>query len=189
MKSVDIIKQLVSGDLMMGERKGQDPISFWNVAKLLFSGNALPLNLDEATNAFYRRLLILKMDTKPTNADPGLEEKLLQDIDYFIYKAVQAVSFSFMLGCITESQNSKNEVKKLYKYSDTVAAFLDDCTVPRVGAKVDRSALYVAYQFYCGENGRTALTRNAFYKNLEDSKKICSTSSCGKRYFRDIELI
>lgn len=189
MKSVDIIKQLVSGDLMMGERKGQDPINFWNVAKLLFSGNTLPLNLDEATDAFYRRLLILKMDTKPANADPNMEEKLLKDIDYFIYKAVQAVQFSFMLGGITESRRSREEVMKLYKYSDTVQAFLDDCTVSCMGAKVERSALYVAYQFYCGENDRTALTRNAFYRNLTESKKICHRRDSNGRYFSNIKLI
>ena len=189
MRSVDIIKQLTSGDLMMGERKGQDPINFRNVAKLLFSGNTLPLNLDEATDAFYRRLLILKMDNKPVNVDPNLEEKLIQDIDYFIYKAVQAVGASFLIGGIMDSPRSKEEVMKLYKYSDTVAAFLNECTAPCQGARVERSALYIAYQFYCGENGRTPLGRNSFYRNLEESKKICPFKSGNERGFKDIKLI
>lgn len=189
MKSVDIIKQLVSGDSMSGERKGKDPISFQNTAKLLFSGNALPLNLDEATNAFYRRIIILKMDKPPRNADPELIDKLIQDIDYFIYRAVQEFSFAYMLGAITESDSSRAEVKKLYKYSDTVAAFLDDCTVRCLGARVERGALYNAYQAYCYEEERTPLTRNKFYKNLEESKKICPRKSHGARVFEDIELV
>lgn len=188
MKSVDIIKQLVSGDMMMGERKGQDPVSFWNIAKLLFSGNTLPLNLDEATNAFYRRLLILKMDNKPQNVNPSLEDELLKDIDYFIYEAVRGVQRAFMLGEIRESSRSREEVKKLYKYSDTVAAFLDDCTVSCPGAKIERSALYMAYQFYCGENGRVPLSRMNFYRNMTDSKKICHKRDSTGRYFCDIEL-
>ena len=186
MRSVDTIKQLVSADFMMGERKRKDPISFKNCAKLLFSGNSLPLNLDENSNAFYRRLLILKMDTPPKRIDVDLEEKLFRNIDCFIYAAVYALSAVYMLGCISESPNSKEEVKNLHKYSDTVTAFLEECTIRQPGSNTNKSQFYEAYVQYCYGNSRTALGRNSFYRSLRESNGITLYKTGGERVVRDV---
>lgn len=59
MESVDIIKKAVGEDTLLYEKKGQDPTQFNSYAKLLFSANEMPLNLDDKTNAYYQRLLVL----------------------------------------------------------------------------------------------------------------------------------
>ena len=62
MESVDIIKKAVGEDTLLYEKKGQDPTQFNSYAKLLFSANEMPLNLDDKTNAYYRRLLVLDIN-------------------------------------------------------------------------------------------------------------------------------
>ena len=76
---------------MICERKGRDPVPFRSYAKLIFSANKIPLNLDEKSNAFYRRLLILEMNKKPTKKDLELGEKLQAEIGYSIWMAVGAL--------------------------------------------------------------------------------------------------
>lgn len=66
---VDNIKKATGEDVMICERKGRDPVPFRSYAKLIFSANKIPLNLDEKSNAFYRRLLILEMNNKPKKKD------------------------------------------------------------------------------------------------------------------------
>ena len=62
MESVDIIKKAVGEDTLLYEEKGQDPTQFNSYAKLLFSANEMPLNLDDKTTAYYRRLLVLAIN-------------------------------------------------------------------------------------------------------------------------------
>ena len=62
--SIDTIKKATGEDLLIYERKGADATTFRSYAKLLFSANQIPLNLDEKSDALYRRMLILVMDRK-----------------------------------------------------------------------------------------------------------------------------
>ena len=46
-------KMLVSGDSITAERKFEQPFTFRNYAKLIFSANEIPAS-DDKTDAFYR---------------------------------------------------------------------------------------------------------------------------------------
>ena len=62
MENTDVLKKAVGEDTLIYEKKGQDAIHFHSYAKLLFSTNEMPQNLEDKSNAFYRRLLILDMN-------------------------------------------------------------------------------------------------------------------------------
>lgn len=52
MMTIDNVKKATGEDVMIYERKGKDISSFKSYAKLLFSANKIPLNLDEKSYAF-----------------------------------------------------------------------------------------------------------------------------------------
>ena len=54
---------LVSGDSITAERKFEQPFTFRNYAKLIFSANEIPAS-DDKTDAFYRIQIIFHFDKK-----------------------------------------------------------------------------------------------------------------------------
>lgn len=169
LNAVDVLKKCTGDDEIIFERKGMDANrSFRSYAKLLFSANKIPLNLDEKSNAFYRRLLILEMNVKPAKIDLRLDEKLQSEVQFSIFMAVRWLHEMYEKGRIPESENSKRLVNELYKDADSVKAWLEDCMRPAAGARCSRTVLYDLYDKYCEENDRQAIGRAKFYKNLVD---------------------
>lgn len=169
LNAVDVLKKCTGDDEIIFERKGMDANrSFRSYAKLLFSANKIPLNLDEKSNAFYRRLLILEMNAKPAKIDLRLDEKLQSEVQFSIFMAVRWLHEMYEKGRIPESENSKRLVNELYKDADSVKAWLEDCMKPAAGARCSRAAIYDLYDKYCEENDRQAIGRAKFYKNLVD---------------------
>ncbi|GIV17758.1 MAG: hypothetical protein KatS3mg022_3193 [Armatimonadota bacterium] len=70
----DALKSLTGGDLLTADRKYRDPVTFRNYAKLLFTGNALPMTHDR-TDAFYRRAFIVRFEHQFAE-DPRIETEL-----------------------------------------------------------------------------------------------------------------
>ncbi len=56
MENTDVLKKAVGEDTLIYEKKGQDAIHFHSYAKLLFSTNEMPQNLEDKSDAFYRKL-------------------------------------------------------------------------------------------------------------------------------------
>ena len=169
LNAVDVLKKCTGDDEIIFERKGMDANrSFRSYAKLLFSANKIPLNLDEKSNAFYSRLLILEMNVKPAKIDLRLDEKLQSEVQFSIFMAVRWLHEMYEKGRIPESENSKRLVNELYKDADSVKAWLEDCMKPAAGARCSRTVLYDLYDKYCEENDRQAIGRAKFYKNLVD---------------------
>lgn len=170
LEDVSNLKKATGEDILMYERKNKDPSSFRSYAKLLFSANKIPLNMDEKSNAFYRRLLILSMNRvlKEDEKDRELLLKLKRETEYVIYLACTSLAKLYADGKFAESNNSQNQVQELYRAADSVKAFIDECLVESPGNRLDRTPLYEMYKEYCEENGRTAHKSGRFYDSLQD---------------------
>lgn len=184
---VDDIKKATGEDVMICERKGRDPVPFRSYAKLIFSANKIPLNLDEKSNAFYRRLLILEMNRKPAKKDLELGEKLQAEIGYSIWMAVGALKKLYTDGEFTESAGAKERVEELYREADTVKAFVDECLERQQGSKISRTLLYDKYKEYCENCGRKYHSPKPFFKNLEE-KGFVYKRTATERIFLDVAL-
>ena len=184
MEDISVLKMAIGEDDIQTERKGQESFSFRNYAKLLFSANSVPPATGERTNAFYRRLYVLKMNTTPKQIDVNLSEKLKEDIHYFIKLALNELHESYsMTGILFESENSKQAVRQARKDADVVQAWLDDeCTIG-TDMKMSRSEAFLSFEKYCDEEGRMCLTKNNFYRALRQ-KKFVETKIQGYQYFR-----
>ena len=190
MDSIDVIKKATGEDALMYEKKGHDPVTFRSYAKLLFSANRIPLNLDEKSDAYYRRLLIFEMDKKPGKKDYRLDEKLADEIEGTIVAAVRAIGLLYSGDNIElrGSENSERLVNELYKEADSVKAFLDDSLERKKGSRIKRSDIFEQYRKYCEENERIVYKKNIFFTNLRE-KGIEERKVGGIFYFMDIDLI
>ena len=190
LEDTSIIKKILGEDSIRGEPKGKQAVSFFSYARLIFSTNELPTILNEKSNGFYRRLLILRMDRKPQKVDPYFMEKLEAGTEYFVRLAVESLERMYENGVLAESANSLEAVNSLWGDSDTVKAWLDsECRI--VKEQKERPtplALFTNYEYYCECAERTPLKRLHFYKSLK-AKGFDKAVYEGREYYKGIELI
>lgn len=183
----EALKLIVGEDMIFHETKGQNGFFFTPYCKMTFSMNMLPQVLDERNNAVFRRLLILRMDNVPKHPDTALFSKLEKELPYYIKLTMEALHRVYERGYILESENSKKEIEQIRRDSDTTEDFLDMCCTKKYGARVDRGELFTRYEKHCENEGRQALSKNAFNKAIR-AKGYKQVKSCGYYYFEGISL-
>lgn len=188
LKDTSNIKLLTGTDLIQGEIKHGDVFFFRNKARFVFSCNELPSVLDDRSDGYYRRLLVLRFRTEGEYIE-NLEEKLSQEheIEILISHLIQREKIAIQRGKIYESRENIEEISKLREESDTVEYFLNNATVPDKTKRVSRPDLYAAYTDFCRTEERTPLGKVAFFKALR-TKGYQEVKSCGKNYISGLEL-
>lgn len=183
-----LIKQLTGDDMLKGEYKGGAIFFFKNHAKMLFSCNELPKVLDEKSNGFYRRLLIINF-SESGEYIPQLKEKLAEEseIETVISFCIFCLKNALNRGKLFESKGNLGEIEALRYESDTVSAFLDDMTEKSIGHRILRGDMYRHYKDYCMDEGRTELGKTAFFKSMR-AKGYFDNKYCGEFYFKDIDI-
>lgn len=172
MNRVDVLKKITGEDRngVKYERKGKDSFFFTPFCKLLFSANEIPMNRDEKSDAFYRRVEITVMDKKPKKVDRNLGKKLASEIDGIIHRYMAALGrFYANGGQYPNSRRSKEEVKNLRHITDSVIAFMEDRLIKDVDCYVSREEMFNAYNAYCGdEERRFPVARNTLFARLRN---------------------
>ena len=170
MENVDGLKKATGEDLMIYERKGENPCFFHSYAKLLFSANEMPLNLDDRTNAYYRRMLVIEMNHVVGEAenDLDLKSKLYEERDFFLFRAMEGLHRLYTHGHFTQSQSSQEHIEELRRSADSIQAFLYDRITVREGARIARSSMYESYKNYCEENDRRPYGKSVFFRRVKD---------------------
>lgn len=181
LEQVDAIKRITGEDVLKGEYKGGKIFTFYSYAKLIYSANEMPVNLDEKSEAFYRRLLSIEVKQKGPHIQ-NLKQELEKNMPGFIHECVEALSRMYTSGNEIDSSNSKKLVHEFHRESDSVQSFLDDCIEKVKGERIERGKLHQQYEEYCEENDWTALNSRSFYKNLR-GKGYVESKIMGVRYF------
>lgn len=187
MDSTDVIKKATGEDTLIYEKKGQDAMQFVSHAKLLFSANAMPENLEEKSDAFYRRLLVLDMNTvvPKDKKDPNLKRKMEQELDYSIHMAMMALKGLYETEVFTESQHSNEMIEKIQCASDSVKAFLNEKICEKKGNKIPKTNMYEMYLEYCKDADRKPLGKKNYYNVLE-RKGLYAKKTNGNFYYVDV---
>lgn len=191
MKRTDVLKKVTGEDRngVKFEKKGKDSFFFTPFCKLLFSANEIPLNRDEKSNAFYRRLLITVIDRKPDKVDRNLQRKLHGELDGIIHRYMDALRRYYTRGgYFVESRRSKDEVARLRRSADSVIAFFEERVIRDTHGRIERSQLVSEYERYCEqEDRRYPVTRNRLFERFRDMG-IPESKVNGIRYFIGIRL-
>lgn len=163
LSSIDNLKKITGGDMLMHEKKGKEPFFFVPFAKLIFSFNQLPLQLEEKSNAFYKRMRILYMNTElflnneyvnNLCSDSGVEEVIPYLLSMLPAKDIPRTEMSDKL------------VESLRQDSDSIHAFIiQKCNV-NPQATVSKDALYESYCRFCVDNGRESHKKHSFMRSM-----------------------
>src|SRR5208283_4253568 len=123
--------KLTSGfDLRDWENKYQDPFTFKNTAKLIFSANAIPEGKKD--RAYYRRWILIRFPNnfEGENTDKSLITKLLtpEELSGFLNLALDGLKRVRENGKFSNEKSIEATQKEYEFNSDPVAAFMDECT-------------------------------------------------------------
>lgn len=163
LSSIENLKKITGGDQIMHEKKGKEPFFFVPFCKLIFSFNQLPLQLEEKSNAFYKRMRILFMNTELFLNDDYVndlcsEEGVSEIIPYLLHL--------LPVKEIPRTSMSDKYVESLRQDSDSIHAFLTKYCEIAPGLSVEKNALYEAYCRFCVDTGRENHKKHAFMRNI-----------------------
>jgi len=163
LSSIENLKKITGGDMIMHEKKGKEPFFFTSFAKLLFSFNQLPLQLEEKSNAFYKRMRVLRM-----NRELYLNNDYVNDLcsDESVEEIIPYLLSLLPLKEIPRTVLSNSCVESLRQDSDSIHAFMSQHCELDPEAVISKVDLYTAYSEFCIESGREAHKKQGFMRAL-----------------------
>jgi len=163
-----LVKQLTGGDRVKARLMRQDFFQFSPTHKLLLVANHKPA-VRGVDHAIWRRICLIPFDvTIPEEQqDKQLPEKLRAEAPGILAWAVR--------GCLAWRRRGldvpaavRAATEQYRTESDTLGAFLEECTVAGDACQVMASELYKAYQAWCERSGERALSATTFGKRLAE---------------------
>ena len=179
LSSIENLKKITGGDQIMHEKKGKEPFFFVSFAKLLFSFNQLPLQLEEKSNAFYKRMRVLFM-----NNELFLNNEYVDDLcsDESIEEVIPYLLSLLPLKEIPRTKMSDSCVEALRQDSDSIHAFIkSECELGE-DLCISKDVLFQSYADFCVTNGREshkkqgfmrAMRSNGFIEIRDKDRKYC----------------
>ena len=163
LSSIENLKKITGGDQIMHEKKGKEPFFFVPFAKLIFSFNQLPLQLEEKSNAFYKRMRILFM-----NHELKLNNEYVNDLcsNESVEEVIPYLLSMLPIQEIPTTQTSNKYVEALRQDSDSIHAFISKKCVKGEGEIIQKQALYEAYTEFCIRAGRESHKKHSFMRNM-----------------------
>lgn len=162
---IDVIKRITGGDTLTCEYKGRDPYPFKPFAKLCFSFNQMPLQLEEKSNAFYDRMRILHMD-KRINVSKKFANKLFSETEMSM--VLSYLIRMLPLDKVSKSKNSVREAEIARKRSDSIYDFIKSEFIEDPNAHVPKDEVFEMYSKYCRRTQRTPHAYYIFFDYLMD---------------------
>lgn len=163
LSSIENLKKITGGDQIMHEKKGKEPFFFVPFAKLLFSFNQLPLQLEEKSNAFYKRMRVLFM-----NNELFLNNEYVDDLcsEESIEEVIPYLLSLLPLKEIPRTSLSDNCVEALRQDSDSIHAFIQEKCEIGEDQSVTKDTLFQAYADFCVNSGRESHKKHGFMRIL-----------------------
>lgn len=163
-----LFKKLVTGETVMGERKGQDPVSFRSYAKFFFALNELP-PVSDKSSAFFSRLLLVPMtaDFSTTrNRDPGLKDKQWspEEMTYLTRLAMDGLKRLIAQGDFTRPACVERAIAEYEVENNPILGFLQEY-LDIVGEPTEK--VYNDFRSWCEDNGhRNVMARKRFTREI-----------------------
>lgn len=163
LSSIENLKKITGSDQIMHEKKGKEPFFFVPFCKLIFSFNQLPLQLEEKSNAFYKRMRILYM-----NKELFLNNEYVNDLcsEESAQEIIPYLLSLLPVSSIPRTDRSNRMVEGLRQDSDSIHAFLVKKCKKDPEAFIEKGALYEAYAQFCIDSGRESHKKHGFMRNM-----------------------
>ena len=174
-------KRLVTGESIMAEKKGRDPITFDSYAKLFFAMNALP-PVSDKSRAFFSRLLLIPMNadfSTPGKRDPNMKDKQWsqQEMEYLVRLSMDGLERLTAQGDFTRPVCVQRAMREYEIENNPVIGFLTEYKDPKNKPTLE---VYRDFQDWCHDNGhRNIFTQSKF------SREVCRQCNLITRSRRD----
>ena len=196
-KSIDdagMFKAVTGEDYITGERKHKDPFSFKPYARFLYSCNDIPRNYGDRSEAFYRRLIIIRFSkpVPPEKRDFQLKEKLAEERDGILAWSISGlkrlIAQNYQFG---ETERTLAELKQYKIENNSVLAYVEDCCTVAAGAACFRQELYDSYKDYCEDGNLKAVSQRRFNGEVAGLPGVATADEpvTRRRIFRGIKLM
>lgn len=162
-------KKLVTGEVVMAEKKGQDPFAFKPFAKMFFAMNELPASSDKS-KAFFSRILLIPLNQdfsklKTMNADLKNRTWTQEEMEYLTKLAVDGLKRLRKNGDFTKPQSVIEAVEEYERENDPVKGFLEEYNDIE-GQPIQN--VYADFQDWCDESGYKYCGRSKFTRRICD---------------------
>lgn len=163
LNSIENLKKITGGDMIMHEKKGKEPFFFTSFAKLLFSFNQLPLQLEEKSNAFYKRMRVLMM-----NNELFLNNEYVNELcsDESVEEVIPYLLSLLPLTEIPRTTMSDSCVEALRQDSDSIHAFLSSYCEDDPESTISKTEMYQRYSDFCIGSGRESHKKHKFMRYM-----------------------
>jgi putative DNA primase/helicase len=143
-------KAVTGGSLIRAERKGEDPFTFVNRAKMTFATNLLP-KVSDRSRAFWRRVIPIRWDyiVPAETKDVHLEEKLRAELPGILNRAIAGLKRLRERGGFAAVPTVAEAAEAWRRSSDSLAYFADQMLERDPKEMVPKSALMMAYRLFC----------------------------------------
>ena len=161
-------KKLVTGETIIGERKGQDVISFKPYAKMFFAMNALP-PVSDKTRAFFSRILLIPLNHDfSKDGDVSLKDREWSEaeMEFLVAQSVKGLKRLLANGNFTRPACVVAELARYELENNPILGFLSEYGTV-VGEPTGK--VYDDYKFWCEKNGhKHTVTATKF------SREVCN---------------
>ena len=126
----EIFRKVVTGDVIVAEKKGKDPIKFNCYAKFIFSANEIP-KIKDPTGATARRIIIIPFKNSFTQAnkdyDPYFLDKIknLECMEYLIKVGIEGLKRVLKNKGFSETQETQQLLKEFNENNNPVIEYVD----------------------------------------------------------------
>lgn len=165
-----MFKKLVSGERVTAERKGQDPFSFVNYAKFIFSANNLP-RVRDRTGAVIDRLIIVPFRASFSRDDPDYRPFIKYElcsreaIERLIVLGVEGLRRVLENKAFTTSAAVKKEIEEYDLNNNPIKMFFREVDLDSV-EREPTNEWYSRYGEWCLTNGFQSLSKIEFSKKF-----------------------
>lgn len=153
-----VFKMLTGKDIIHGEKKYRDPISFRNYAKLLYSANQLPSTNDRSL-AFFRRWIIIEFPNQFPEGAKGTKSNILdtlttkEELSGLLNWALEGLQRLLQHQQFSNTKSRKEIEARWIMQTDSLRAFCDFALERRNGMYIDKEDLWSnAYTTFCDEH-------------------------------------
>ena len=178
-----LVKQLTGGDKIKERLMRQDFFQFDPTHKLWLVANHKPV-VKGTDYAIWRRILLIPFDVTISDEekDPQLPAKLLAEGTGILAWAVRGC-LEWQRQGLGAPESVKQATAAYRAESDTLAAFLAECTVAVKNGEVQASELYNVYKVWAEDNGERPINGTQFGRGLGARGVDKYTSTSNRRTF------
>ena len=189
----DLIKKVIEGSDIYGERKFQNCYTFKPRAKLIVTCNSLPRTTDKSFG-YFRRFVILPFNETFDGANRDLDRKqkiVDSELSGVLNWALEGLR-SLPENGNFPIPNSCERAKLDYMYeSDPVKMFIDDHLTVVAGARTYVTQCYAKYSGWTISNGTDRLASITFTKKIKAYTKQDTVKDrllSGKYYYQNLQM-